>query len=450
MPRNWLGRVNPNILESIVYADHGGIAVGRDICDSTITVKSGLDEGQTGRLVAEALGPFAEKMAALADQVARDKGIPGKPLRAVLLKLGHAHVPDHEIPARLDAAADQLIELRMQLGRLSNDRPELTTIRKQALALIDRGDFDGAREALHKGREAAQALREEASRNEAEFLADEARLDNLQFAYRATATKYAEAAALVAPFDRNAEWNYFRQQAGALCSYGRSFGDNNAVVDAITIYQRALTLVPRTQRPLDWAATQTDLGAALMNLSETAQTTQTDRLEEAVAAFHEALKERTRERDPLGWAETQSGLGFSLWALGCRRRRDTSRLQQDAVAAFRAALQECTRDRAPLLWANIQKGLGNALAVLSWSERGTTWLQKTARTQESVAAYHALARPFAECLATGRDRFFEARGSALVITQPYQYIAKVVLGPRPFERLALTALFLQRLAIGRH
>jgi len=41
--------------------------------------------------------------------------------------------------------------------------------------------------------EAARALREEASHNEAEFLADEARIDHLQLAYRTAAAKYAEA-----------------------------------------------------------------------------------------------------------------------------------------------------------------------------------------------------------------------------------------------------------------
>jgi hypothetical protein len=59
-------------------------------------------------------------------------------------------------------------------------------IRDQALALIDAGDLDAARAALNRGREAARALREETSRNEAEFLANEARIDHLQLAYSDT------------------------------------------------------------------------------------------------------------------------------------------------------------------------------------------------------------------------------------------------------------------------
>ena len=40
----------------------------------------------------------------------------------------------------------------------------------------------------------------------AELLADEARIDRLQLAYRNAAAKYAEAAVLVAAFDRHGEW----------------------------------------------------------------------------------------------------------------------------------------------------------------------------------------------------------------------------------------------------
>jgi hypothetical protein len=145
------------------------------------------------------------------------------PLLAILAKLGERGVPDFEIPARLDALADQLIELRGQLGRLRNDRPEFALIREQALALIDHGDLDAARAALNRGREAARALREETSRNEAEFLADEARIDHLQLAYRRAAQKYAEAAGVVAPFGPDAEWQYVLRQASELNDQDRYY-----------------------------------------------------------------------------------------------------------------------------------------------------------------------------------------------------------------------------------
>jgi hypothetical protein len=85
------------------------------------------------------------------DQIALDKGVPTAPLCAILEKLGIAGVPDYEIPARLDAAADELLLLRAHLARLRNDRPELAAVREEALALVDRGELDRARALLNRG-----------------------------------------------------------------------------------------------------------------------------------------------------------------------------------------------------------------------------------------------------------------------------------------------------------
>jgi len=59
------------------------------------------------------LARMEEMLAALVDQVSRDKGVPAAPLRSVLEKIGEAGVSDHEIPTRLNIAADELVELRV-------------------------------------------------------------------------------------------------------------------------------------------------------------------------------------------------------------------------------------------------------------------------------------------------------------------------------------------------
>ena len=53
--------------------------------------------------------------------------------------------------------------------------------------------------------------------------------------------------------------------------------------------------------------TQIGLGNALQVLG--ARESGTGRLEEAVTAYRAALEERTRERVPLDWAATQNNLG---------------------------------------------------------------------------------------------------------------------------------------------
>jgi tetratricopeptide (TPR) repeat protein len=129
-------------------------------------------------------------------QTAEAKGVSEAPLREALRRLGETEVAEAEIPDRLAKAADELLRLRADLAKLTNDRPEFAAIRARASALIDEGDFAAARAALNEGRLAARSLREEASRTEAGFLADEARLDHLQLNYDAACAKFTEAARL--------------------------------------------------------------------------------------------------------------------------------------------------------------------------------------------------------------------------------------------------------------
>jgi hypothetical protein len=147
----------------------------------------------------------ARRQNELLEAIARQKGVDIPPLRAVLAKLGEAGVSDDQIPARLDAAADELITLRTRLSRPTNDRPEFSAVRSQALSQIGLGEFDAARATLERGRAAARALREEISRSEAEFLADEARISRLEFDHPGAGRLYFEAAD-AASFDRGLRW----------------------------------------------------------------------------------------------------------------------------------------------------------------------------------------------------------------------------------------------------
>jgi hypothetical protein len=93
----------------------------------------------------------------------------------------------------------------------------------------------------------------------------------------------------------------------------------------------------------------------------------TARLEEAVTANREALKEYTREHAPLQWALTQTTLGATLTELG-KRESGTARLEE-AVTAYREALKEYTRERAPLDWAKTTGGQGEALMLFAERRR---------------------------------------------------------------------------------
>jgi hypothetical protein len=170
--------------------------------------------------VAEQLEKLAAAQKELAAQVARDKGVEIAPLLKVLENLGEKGVPEEDIPKRLGSAADELIKLRAENEQLRRGPPALAAIAEEVQALIDKGEFDDARRALARGRETSRALRVDASRYEAAFLAQEARVDDLQLAYRAAAAKYAEAAALVAPFDTEQQRRFLLGQADELFRAG--------------------------------------------------------------------------------------------------------------------------------------------------------------------------------------------------------------------------------------
>ena len=262
------------------------------------------------RQTAERTETKVDAVLAEVKRIAREKGVEVAPLRAVLAKLGEKGIADEDIPKKLNEAADELVKLRAENDLLKKGPPQIVAIATEAQSLIDKGEFDAAREVLARGRQAWKELRERSSQYEARLLAQEARIDHLQLAYRSAAAKYGEAAGLVALFDAEGRKEWLLAQASEIYDQGNEFGDNSALVGAVGFYRQCLALTSRERVPLDWAGTQNNLGNALSALGERESGTAT--LEEAVAAYRAALEERTRERVPLDWAMTQNNLGTAL------------------------------------------------------------------------------------------------------------------------------------------
>jgi len=226
---------------------------------------------------------------------------------------------------------------------------------------------------------------------------------------------------------RERQWRFTLDAARAYAEKGVRLVDVASLRRAIEIYRDdALPLTPRSERPADWAKTQSDLAYALASLG--AFEDRVEVLELAVEAFHAALAERTYERDPAGWTETQGRLASALSMLGGRqagverlqesygiykevlavRPQSGSALDQatmkhnlgvlliqlgqrtgrdamlrEAVDTFRDVLVIYARENKPLMWAETQNNLGFALRNLGWRDSGT------ARLLESEAAFRA-------------------------------------------------------------
>jgi hypothetical protein len=238
--RDITGPVYTNTRGDSVRADHGIVC---NITNSTITINN-IPPEQIEALVQARIRPYQETSEAQKKLIVRletDLDLNERQLRAAFGIVGEANVPSEQLAAKLIGIAGQIKVLRAENEQLRRGPPALAAIAEEVQALIDKGEFDDARRALVRGREAARGQRIDASRYEAAFLAQEARVDDLQLAYRTAAEKYAEAAALVAPFDTEQQWRFLLAQAGELYKQGDEFGDNATLAEA------RLSPVPRSR-----------------------------------------------------------------------------------------------------------------------------------------------------------------------------------------------------------
>jgi tetratricopeptide (TPR) repeat protein len=147
--------------------------------------------------------------------------------------------------------------------------------------------------------------------------------------YRQAADLFGEAANLVPSGSayEDKRISYLNREAAALFRQGYEFADSTALGSAIERYKGLVNLTPRERVPLEWAATQNNLGLALETLGE--REAGTARLEEAVAAYSDALMERTHVRAPRDWA-----ISFGNQAVALMRFAERTREAAMAEMAF--------------------------------------------------------------------------------------------------------------------
>lgn len=146
----------------------------------------------------------------------------------------------------------------------------------------------------------------------------------------------------------------------ALTNLGANGINSQALRDGIAAYRAALEVRTRAAAPDDWAATQNNLGTALLMYGSRGDDAS---LRDAIAAFRSALEVFTRAAEPGEWALTQHNLGI---ALHMRAEFGDDASLPDAIAAFYAALEVRTRATEPVEWAVTQYylGLAHRTAVL--------------------------------------------------------------------------------------
>jgi len=365
-----------------IRADHG-VAASGDMNARDIIIKHGLTEKEVRTIFLELQkeeGASAKKIAELGEKL----GVTKSAVKTFFVILGEKQVPDEKLLETLATIANLHLSLLKQAESFRSEDSAVEALREKAKKAIDLGEYDKAEAFLEDAalKELEYARRSQADTdkkflNTAKIWAEQAELSLTQLNYLEAAKRYKRASETVPATYPEERWKYLIECANSYEQYGDKKGDNQALLEAIKLYNSAFIYVSRERVPLDWAMTQNNLGNALRILGE--RESGTGRLEEAVTTYREALKERTRERVPLDWAMTQNNLGNALWRLG-EQESGTGRLQE-AVTAYREALKEYTRERVPLDWAMTQNNLGNALWRLGERESGT------GRLEEAVTAY---------------------------------------------------------------
>ena len=288
-------------------------------------------------------------------------------------------ISDEKLASALIKVAADYKRLKAQVSALSPDNPIARGLIGQAKAEIGAGQFARAHELLRQATDSQIAAAQEARKlkvqaqaaEDAQMLgaanstSAEGEVSSTERNYPQASELFAQAASYVPPGHPDERGNYLARQAGALYEQGNARGDNAALRSAIEVFQQALQELTRARAPLDWAATQDNLGNALEALGE--RESGTARLQAAVAAYRAALEEQTRDRDLLGWAATQIELGITLEALG-EREAGTASLEA-SVETYRAALEVLTVELDPNRHQVVQREVDHIEKMLAQRQR---------------------------------------------------------------------------------
>ncbi len=314
---------------------------------------------------------------------AEEGGVPMDALFALLTAVGSEAPEDPEqLDALLKQQAERLKEILADRAVVETTDQELVQLASLADEAIGEGALNSAialnERAKLRVRELSSTLdaaEAQLARRRAEFAAvyaKSAQTYALAGDYAAAAADYGRAFAEIERWDEALAWRYRAGEANALNWLGHYGADNGALARSVETWKRALEIAPRDKRPLDWAASQAGLGAALW--------TQGDRLgvradsEAAIEALRASLEEYDRPTHPGEWADAQSLLGAVLLTTGLQ---DTGKerllLARDALTA---AAEVRTRDAAPAEWSRIQNRLGLSIYALGTRDPGTELLHQ--------------------------------------------------------------------------
>jgi hypothetical protein len=333
---------------------------------------------------------------------AEARGLSIVQIENLLTRFGHSGAPVEQAEKLLLDAADQLKQVRARLLQFSDADPEVAQWKTTALAAIDTGDLQTARDLLNQAAERdLDAVREiEASRiarrlNASDTVAQLARLSSAEANFSEAASSFGRAARIAEPVDLDAAWWLWIDAAEAHARSAEVFPD-------LTASRAAVETVRRHNLPMALASADTvklqrayyELAVDLLALSERVPDA------EALPLRTDALEQSRRSLDLL-----PENASPTLRITGLSQLGDTHMAIARAVAgnagvdAARAAVQafseagELASRVAQEFVADCAASLGSALRLLS--DR-TPEPEASASLSAAIAEYRkALAAPLA-------------------------------------------------------
>jgi hypothetical protein len=191
-------------------------------------------------------------------------------------------IPDERLPEVLTKVANDYNRLQAQVTALNPDNPAARDLVERAKSEIAAGHFDAAHQYLTQAREAqiaaarqaskvadqAQAARDSQLLGAAASAATEGDLAMTELHSAQAADLFKQASQLVPAGHPREKVDYLAHQAVALDREGEERGNNTALKQSIETWHFVLQYRTRDRMPLEWAATQNDLGTAFRVLGE--------------------------------------------------------------------------------------------------------------------------------------------------------------------------------------
>src|SRR2546430_17224264 len=286
-----------------VKAETGGIAIGRDVIQSTVVI--GIAQEKVDELVRDAKRPLEELTTQQRENIALLKeklDLNERQVRAALAILGENDIPPERLAAKLVEIAERFRDLQATALAQPGDSPSIVSLKGEAQKAIDAGELAKADALLADVETEQRRALDRLAVNAAETSARRGEIALTRLRYAEAATHFANAAAVFPPNSayEDKRIGYLRRETIALYRQGHELGDNSALLLAIERRRRLAELITSERAPLEWPRVQNALGIALFTLGE--REGGTARLEEAITIHRGVLTQPIRERLPLEWA----------------------------------------------------------------------------------------------------------------------------------------------------